>query len=443
MNTFSSIWRKHKQEAEIIPMPHMAVRAHAGHEEGAATGEGWRFVARQAIFDRKTNVFGYELLARAGWENHFSGDSDAATRKMIFEGVLYGFEGLTRGKRGFINCTRESLVEGLVTLLPKLTVLEVLETIAPEPEVIAACRNIREMGYQIALDDFTIGPNMEKLVELADYVKVDFRLSGRKERQEILSYVQGTNAILIAEKVETEEEFERAADEGFDLFQGYFFCHPTVFSAVKAPATGNNYFRLFSALSQKEVDFLQLAMLVKSEVTICYQLLRLVNSAAFGLAQPVQSVQSALMLVGEDQFRKLVLNAIAVETCRQHPDELLIRVLHRARFLELMSPYTGENAQEQYLFGLLSLMSVVLATPLQDSIKTLPLRAEVKEALGGKANRVSAAMLLLESYEEADWNACIEQSKPLRISEDRLTHLYKESLRWAEEAAIPDRKRVQ
>ena len=178
MNTLSSIWRKHKQTIGFIPAiaPEVTpgTEPHSAHE----TSDEWRFIARQAIFDASKKVFGYELLARSGWENRFIGDSDSATRKMISDGVLYGFEGLTRGKRGFINCTRESLVEGLVTLLPKLTVLEVLETIVPDNEVISAVQHIKELGYQIALDDFRISPNMDKLVALADFVKVDFRLSG-------------------------------------------------------------------------------------------------------------------------------------------------------------------------------------------------------------------------------------------------------------------------
>jgi EAL and modified HD-GYP domain-containing signal transduction protein len=439
VNLFDSIWRKHKPQEALIPVDS---RQPSGHAEADA-GDGWRFIARQAIFDKKRDVFGYELLARSGWENRFTGDSDTATRKMIFDGALYGFEGLTRGRRSFVNCTRESLVEGLVTLLPKTTVLEILETVTPDEQVIEACRKFKELGYQIALDDFRIGPAMEKLVELADYVKVDFRLSDKEERRAILAYLDGSKAQLVAEKIETEEEYKTAAEEGFDLFQGYFFCHPTVFSANRAPATGNNYLQLFSAVSQKDLSFVQLAELIKTEVTICYQLLRLVNSAAFGLPQAVESVQHALAIVGEAQFRKLVLNAIAVETCKKHPDELLVRVLHRARFFELMSPFTGENPQEQYLFGLVSLMGVMLDMPLPEVIKTLPLRDQVREALNGGHNSVATAMGLLECYEEGNWDICTQQCIALNITESKLTHIYEESTRWAEQAANPEPQRVE
>ena len=436
MNLFESRWLRHKQQSSTATLTGEAAPANSRTQ--SADSEESRFIARQPIFDRKRRVFGYELLARTGWENRFSGDSDAATRKMIFDGALYGFEGLTRGRKAFINCTRESLVEGMVTLLPQQTVLEVLETVAPDSVVLEACNNFKKMGYQIALDDFTLCPEIEPLVALADYIKVDFRLSNAADRREIRACLKGSKAVLVAEKIETEEEHKTASDEGFDLFQGYFFCHPTLFSANRAPASGNKYLQLFSAVSQKDLNFLQLAALVESEVTICYQLLRLVNSAAFGLTKSVESVHGALVLVGEEQFRKLVLNTIAAESCKRHPDELLIRVLQRARFFELLSPYTGENPQEQYMFGLLTLIGVMLDLPLDVAIRSMPLRDEVKRALHGEPNNVSRGLSLLRCYEQGDWMSCIEKTMPLKLTEGTLSRLYAESLRWAEQAANCD-----
>ncbi len=400
--------------------------------------EDRRFVARQAIFDRARKVYGYELLCRSGWENRFVGDSDAATRMMIADGALYGFQELTRGARTFINCTRQSLVEELVTVLPPSTVLEILETVEPDEEVLAACRRLKQKGYAIALDDFRMSPKMKGLVQLADYIKVDFRISDKQERLDLLAALAGGSATLVAEKIETQEEFQMAMDEGFALFQGYFFCHPQVFAKQKAPANGANYLSLLSALSSEHFNIVQMTDLVKTEVTICYQLLRLVNSAAFGVGHEVHSIQDALLLVGEEQFRKLVINAIATETCRHHADELLIHVLQRARFLELMAPYTRERAPEQYLFGLLSRMDVLLGMPLQDVVDLLPLRREMKAALSGTPNAVGLGLRLLESYEEGDWSACAEKASALHLTEAGLSHLYEQSLQWAERAADID-----
>ncbi|WP_263373130.1 EAL and HDOD domain-containing protein [Granulicella aggregans] len=400
----------------------------------AKKSEERRFIARQPILDRELAVCGYELLFRSGWENRFADDSDDATRKMIADGALYGFHDLTHGTATFVNCTRESLVNGLVTLLPRSTVLEILETIVADKEVIAACTRYKAMGYKLALDDFRINEGTRPLVHLADYVKVDFRLSDAKERRKIIELFRGRETVMIAEKVETAQEFETAKAEGFKLFQGYFFCMPTVFSKKRAPTNGINYLYLISALSQDHFDVAQLALLLKSEPALSYQLLRLVNSASFGAPQQIRSLQDALVLVGEVRFRKLMMNAIATETCRDRPRELLVDVLHRARFLELMAPFTRENPTEQYLFGLLSMMDVMLGMPVDELIHALPLRDEVKVAVAGAANSVSLGLNLYKHYRSADWAYCATQAKMLHISENDLSDLYRKSLILAEKS---------
>ena len=439
LNIFGSIWRRQGEAEPAVGAP---VVSEAALLQEAKASVARRFIARQTIFDCNKKVYGYELLFRSGWENCFRGDTDEATRMMIADGALYGFHELTHGAPTFVNCTHESLVNGLVTLLPNSTVLEIVETIVADEEVLEACARYKKLGYKLALDDFRMSEAMEGLLKLADYIKVDFRLSDAKERAEIMALLKGTNATLLAEKVETEQEFQAAVEEGFTLFQGYFFCHPTVFSKKIMPANGANYLYLLSALSQGDFHVSQLALLLKSEIALSYQLLRLVNSASFGANRQVRSLEDALMLVGETQFRKLIINAIATETCRGRSSELLVHVLHRARFLELMAPYTGESATEQYLFGLLSLMDVMLDMRVTDLIAALPLRPEIKEALSGESNEVGAALRLFESYKDADWESCISQSSMLHISESKLSDLYTESLAWAEKAIKTDQQKT-
>jgi len=441
LSLFSSIWRKQAEaEPAVVAIDSRAVTK---AQAAARAPEPRRFVARQTIFDRKREVYGYELLFRSGWDNCFRVDSDDATRKMIADGALYGFQELTKGAPSFVNCTRESLVNGLVTLLPESTVLEILETVDGDDEVVEACAKYKEMGYKLALDDFQMRDGLSGLVALADYIKIDFRLSDEKERRAIRVSLRDSKAVLIAEKVETEEEFQTALEEGFTLFQGYFFCRPTVFSKKRAPTNGTNYLYLLSALSQGKFDVMQLGLLLKSEVALSYQLLRLVNSAAYGVNHEVRSLKDALVLVGETQFRKLIMNAIAAESCRERSSELLVHVLHRARFLELMAPFTGQNPAEQYLFGLLSLMDVMLDMPMAALAEALPLRKELKAALLGEVNEISAALKLFERYKEADWAFCMQQSLVLKRSEGQISDLYRDSLIWAERAGAADTKKAK
>jgi EAL and modified HD-GYP domain-containing signal transduction protein len=442
LGIFSSIWRRQSEIDSNVVAIDSPVLSPANVLTEAKASEPRRFVARQTIFDRHRKVYGYELLFRTGWENCFRGDTDDATRKMIADGALYGFQELTNGAPSFVNCTREALVNGLVTLLPNSTVLEILETVVGDKEVVDACANYKSMGYKLALDDFQLHDGMDGLIELADYIKVDFRLSDANERAQIIARFKDRNVTLLAEKVETEQEFQTAMSEGFSLFQGYFFCYPTVFSKRRAPANGVNYLYLLSALSNGRFDVIQLSLMLKSEVTLSYQLLRLVNSAAYAMNHEVRSLQEALMLVGEQQFRKLMMNAIATETCRERSSELLVHVLHRARFLELMAPFTGESATEQYLFGLLSMMDVMLDMPMADLIAALPVRQEIKDALAGEVNQISAALRLFERYKDADWAFCIEQGSMLKSTEAQLSDLYRDSLMWAEKAVGTEQKKT-
>lgn len=194
-----------------------------------------RFLALQPIFDGQGEVFGYEALARSSWDNRFTGDSDTATELMIGTRILHRFDELTGGRRIFVNCTREALVKGMLTLLPPSTVLELLETVESDEEVLAACRKMKALGYQIALDDFRRPEEAEGLIALADYVKVDFRLSCKQERSEIIRHLSSYAVTLVAEKIETSEEFEIAIEEGFQLFQGYYLGRPKVFAKREFP----------------------------------------------------------------------------------------------------------------------------------------------------------------------------------------------------------------
>jgi c-di-GMP-related signal transduction protein len=202
-----------------------------------------RFVALQPIFDRRRKLFGYEALSRSKWENRFTGDPDTATQTMINDWLLHGLDDLTGGSRTFINCTFEALTGGAFTLLPTRSVLELLETVEPSPEVVSACRTMKALGYQIALDDFRLSKKMDVLLVLADYVKVDFRVTDSDERRAIVRRVSGLATVPIAEKIETEEEFDTAVAEGFRLFQGYFLGAPVLFSKKRLLPLHANHLR--------------------------------------------------------------------------------------------------------------------------------------------------------------------------------------------------------
>jgi EAL and modified HD-GYP domain-containing signal transduction protein len=309
--------------------------------------DGLRYVARQPILDLRGRVHGYELLFRDGQGVGFRGDGDLATRTMLDNSVIFGLEKLTGGVTAFVNCTEESLTEALVDVLPpSMTVLEILETIEPTPDLVDACRRLKGAGFRLALDDFTWRPGMEPLVELADYIKVDFILTGADERKKLLQRLSSYAVALVAEKVETYEEYQQARVEGFKLIQGYYFCRPVLLKNRNVPANRLSHIEILRLLHEDSIDLRKLSRLVKRDASLTYRLLRLINSPLCAVRQEVSSVQGALIAVGEEVFRRIATLAITSELNADQPEEVLRMAFVRGRFCELAAGQRALNSTE-------------------------------------------------------------------------------------------------
>ncbi|KAA6464406.1 HDOD domain-containing protein [Acidobacteria bacterium AB60] len=392
-----------------------------------------RFLARQPILDKAQRVIGYEMLFRSGWENGFSGDLDDATRQTVDNLLIMGSDFLSDHKLAFVNFTRSTLINGFVTILPaKSIVVEILETVEPDDEVVAACRHLKDRGYRLALDDFVLRADMKKLIDLADYIKVDFREMQVNDRRKILNALRGVKVACVAEKIENEEEFKFALSEGFSHFQGYFFCRPTIIARREIPPTRLNTLRVLSALSRSPFDFREVEQAIKADPALCYRLLRLVNSPLYAVRNRVDSVRKALMLIGEHEFRKLALIALAVSSRGRHANELLFLSLQRARFCELLAPYIGESPSEQYLIGLLSTADAFLELPMETIVDHLPLRTSTKSALLGENNPVALGLSVARRYETGDWSWSPEEERGITTDAMNMSSIYAESVRWTD-----------
>lgn len=397
--------------------------------------EGLRYVARQPILDLRNRVHGYELLFRKGPEQIFRGDGNLATRTMLDNSVMFGLDRLTSGMLAFVNCTRESLLESLVQVLPSaITVLEVLETVEPTPPLLQACRQLKTMGYRLALDDFTWRPGIEPFIELADYIKIDFLATGRRERQDLLNHLSGAKVALLAEKVEAQEQYEQACDEGFSLIQGYYFCRPTLIQNHKVPVNRLTQIDILRALQEDPVDLPRLAVLIKRDASLTYRLLRLINSPVCAVRQEVSSVLAALLAVGEDIFRRMALLAITSELNTHRPTEILRMAFVRGQFCELAAPLCALNSAEQYLLGLFSLLPAMLRVPMAELTPSLPLREPIREALHGAETLERSLLAWVVAHEYGDWQACDALVATYGLDEERLSRCYTEAVEWTEAA---------
>src|SRR5271157_1902650 len=339
---------------------------------------GQRFVARQPIFDRSQNVFGYELLFRNGVEDYFHADPELAARSTLDSSLLFGINTLCDNRRAFVNCTREVLFKDLITLLPPhQTVAEILETVEPEDRVIAACKRLKAAGYLIALDVFAANDPRLPLCEFADIIIVDVRATRPEERSGMMRRFGSPKCKMLAEKLETPLEFQQARDMGFAYFQGYFFCRPEMVIGREVPASSLHYMRLLEMISRREIDIHELEKMLKQEASISYRLLRYLNSPVFGLALEIKSLRHAITLLGEREMRRWIRLVVTVGATEQTCGELVLMGLARARFCELLSPRLKSDT-DLFLLGLLSIMDAVLEVSMEVLLKQLPVDGETK-----------------------------------------------------------------
>ena len=395
------------------------------------------FLARQPIFDRRQEVFGYELLYRSGWENFCQQpDGDLATMEVIRHSLLIvGAEQVTHG-RPFINFTRHLLLNGTAHYLPKdLAVLEILEDVGVDPQIVKACRQLKDNGYLLALDDF-IWPEYEHhpLTELADFIKVDFQKNTDAAKQCIVARFANQPVKLIAEKTETRRQFQQALELGFPYFQGYFFSEPEIVSRQDIKGRRLAYLGLLRELSRKTLDFIALEKVIQRDTSISYKLLKYLNSAFFGWRHEITSIRHGLQLLGEVEIRKWAALVTLMELSRGKPPELLRLSLLRARFSEALAVKANlaSHKAELFLLGMFSLMDVLIGRPLAELLEDLPLTDIVKDALLGKKNLYRQLFDLGLSYETGDWPQVAHLAQQLGIPEQSLPELYAEAIRWVE-----------
>jgi len=395
------------------------------------------FVARQPIFDRLRRVVAYELLFRSGTENVFrTTNGDTASLSVISSGIhVFGFSFLTAGKPAFINFTKQLLLSGTALILPpKQVVVELLETIEPDEEVINACRELKRHCYLLALDDFVLKPGYEPLAELADIIKVDFLQVKGEDRKTLVQKFGRRGIRMLAEKVETYEDFSDALQAGYVYFQGFFFCKPEIVSGREIPSHKLAYLRLMQEISREDLDFNRMELVFKSDISLSYKLLRYVNSAAIGLRYPVTSLRQAMVVLGEQNLRRWVMLALATIMLEDKPQELLVTGVVRGRFCELVCKRLGLEAIgfDPFLIGLFSVLDALLDRPLPELLEGLPVAAEVKDALLGLPTVLGKVYKLVVNYERADWEKVSELTKQLNLQEQELPLLYAQSVSWAD-----------
>lgn len=400
------------------------------------------FIARQPIFDVRRDVVGYELLFRKGLSNHFAQiDGNEATRQVLLNTfVLFGQLRLTGGKPAFINFTRDILLNDLVRLFPPgSVVVELLEDIPSDKEVVAACRSLKASGYSLALDDVIDLEPYGELLDMVDIVKVDLLALKPENRSALVKDLKKLGVRMLAEKVETYDELRRVIDEGFSLFQGYFFARPEVLHRRDVPGNRTQYLRLLRELRKADCDVNALERIIKQDVSLSYRLLKYVNAPLFGLRSECRSVRHALTLLGERDVRRWTTLAVLSAAAPEKPPELLEVALMRARFCEMLATMVeqggAEAAETMFLVGLFSVLDALLDIPLEDAIREAGVPSCVESALLGVPSPWRSLLELVLVYERGDWNAVTRVLDALGIEPGTVARVFVDAVDWARRAS--------
>lgn len=345
------------------------------------------FVGRQPIFCSELNVFGYELLFRTGDAigSASVSDGDFATASVVVTWLTdFGIDAAAGSKLGFVNLTRNLLLNADLSCLPKdRVVLEVLEDIEPDRKVLAAIERLAAEGYRIALDDFVYRPSLKPLIQLADFVKIEYPLIPRSEVRSHIEQLRDLGVpTILAEKLETYDDFELCRELGCDLFQGFFFCRPQVLKHPKVEPAGGTVLRIISKLQDPHVSIAEVAAMIQADATLSYKVLRFVNSAGFKSETEIQSIEQAATLLGLRRLRSLasIMWLASIEGTK--PDELTKTAMIRAKACELLAEHEGHVAPDRcFTVGLLSVMDALLDMSMENIVDQLPIAQDMKDAL--------------------------------------------------------------
>lgn len=392
------------------------------------------FLGRQTIFTREVGVYAYELLFRSGRANvaGFT-DGERATSEVILSAFTdIGLERVVGHHQAFINVTREFLLnERSLPLPPERVVLEILEDVEVDEELVKAVTDLSCQGFRIALDDFVYDDRWQPLLEVADIIKVDVRALGTSVVEEHARILQPYGHKLLAEKVETQEEFDALVAMGFDYFQGYFLSRPQVMSGKRLSASKLPVLQLLALLQDPNIDMKYVEKLVSQDVSLSYKLLRFINSAFFALPGEITSIQRAVVFIGIESLNRWI-SLIAMARVDDKPHELMRVALVRAKMCELLIGASGAGDEgTAFTIGLFSSLDALMDVPLEEVVGELPLSDEVKLALLERQGPLGEALRTTLAYERCDWQQL--SSDELDVNATR--NAYLDAVNWSFEVS--------
>ncbi len=396
------------------------------------------YLARQPIFNRKQIVVGYELLHRSSSTNQFMGiDGDVATSELISNAFLdIGIDNVTGGKKAFINFTKKLLEDETVLCLPKSSIaVEILEDIEADSSALDACKRLKQLGYTLVLDDYAFEKKHEGFLDHVDIVKVDLQRVKELNKIKMMSVFTGRGNRMLAEKVETIDDYNLVMESGFDLMQGYFFCKPVILESKSMPSNKLQCMRLMHEIYKPRMDFDLVERLIKEDASISYKLLRYINTLAFPTRFQISSIRQSMALLGQKEMIKWSSLVCLYTFSSDKPYELLVNAVTRASFCESIAVAANlkDKSSDYFITGLFSLLDTFLDKPMNEILDELPLLDDIKSALLLVPNEYRKSLEIFLQYERGNFDHAVKlASKYFGLDQLAVTKSYLSAIKMAD-----------
>lgn len=396
------------------------------------------FVARQPIFTAEMKIWGYELLFRHGeTQSAVFTDGDQATTQVIADGFALGVRGMGGKIKALINFPRNVLLGQAPYVLPsERCVVEILETVLPEDDVMAACRELKANGYTLALDDFVGDPGFEPLCEIADIIKVDILGKTPGEVMAIVKGLKGYKAHLLAEKVENIDMFNVCKRLGFEYFQGYFFSKPEIVPGRKLSASQSTKIKLLKELNESEAELSRLVEIIQTDLSISYRLLKYINSARFSLRGKIESIQRAVNMLGRQNLRQWLQVVILSDVNSTDKGQELVRMsVLRGRFLQLLATAgpTPFSPDSMFVMGFFSVLDAILDQQMEQVLEEISLDPDIKATLVDPHGEHADWIELLNELDRGSWAGLEEKAGHMGIPMELIDNVAIEAAMWTDE----------
>ena len=388
-------------------------------------------IGRQQIFDKKLNIYAYELLFRGNDFdlNHKEGATQA-TIQVITDTILeLGLNTIVGSHKAFINFTTQNILDKTPLRLPKdRIVVEVLENVEIDSRIVANLKELSMQGYIIALDDFVFSDEWTPLVEFADIIKLDIMEMGESKTRELIKRLQPYNVQLLAEKVETYDEYQYLLELGCDYFQGFFFNKPNIVSGKRVSVNQSLAIQLLNTVNSPDVEFDDLTKIVSQDVGLSYKLLHYINSAFFALPNKVSTINHAISYLGLKEVKRWI-NILTLASLSNKPEAVMQNALIRGKMCEELAALSGNKSDNFFLIGILSNLDSLLDMSLDEALSQLPLADDIVSAILHKKGLGGEALKCVICYER--WDILSISFKG--IDQSIIGDAYIRSINWAKD----------